>query len=223
MVLLSFGLLTTFQRDTNIESAVRLLPFVVITIFFIMVQGISLPKVGYYMPYYFIAGISSLVSSAVMFSVLKPYTSNGFVYGISVLSGIGGGISQQAAYSVVQAKVPTSRVAEAVNFCNIAQIGAMTLGLTIASTIFQNVGFRHLSTALQGLDFSAEDIRSALAGAKSEIFKKVSDEVRTRMIEGIVKTIADIYVMVIAAGALLLVTSLLMRRERLNLEVAAGG
>jgi hypothetical protein len=188
-----------------------------------MVQGISLPKVGYYMPYYFIAGICSLVSSAVMYKLLKPSAPNGLVYGISVLSGIGGGISQQVAYSVVQAKVPANRVADAVNMVNIAQIGAMTLGLTVASNIFQNVGFQKVNSALQGLNFSTEDVRSALAGAKSEIFSQVDAAVRAKMIDGIVKTIADIYIMIIAAGSILVVTSLLMKRERLNLEIAIGG
>src|ERR1700748_1371040 len=101
-----------------------------------MVQGITLPKVGYYVPYYFAAGVCSVVGAAVTYTYLKPSASNGLIYGLSVLSGIGGEISQQVAYSVVQAKVPTNRLADAVNMVNIAQIGAMTLGLTIGSTIF---------------------------------------------------------------------------------------
>jgi len=49
----------------------------------------------------------------------------------------------------------------------------------------------------------------------------VSDEVRQRVLDGIVKAIGNAYILVVVAGALGLVASLLMRREKPFMEMSA--
>jgi len=73
------------------------------------------------------------------------------------------------------------------------------------------------------LAFTPEDIHAALAGAKSSVFTSVTPEVREAVVAGIVQTISDAYILVIVAGAVNLISALLMKRERLFMEMTAGG
>jgi len=210
------------RGDSAIDAAIRLLPFICITIFFVMLNGALMPKFGYYMPWFLFSGIFLVIGGSLMYALVDPSTSNSAVYGYSVIGAIGAGASQQASYSIAQAKVPVNRIADAVGFINSAQIGGIVIALTITGAVFQSVGYRHVSDAL-GPGFSPAEIRGALAGAKSGIFEKVSQDVRDKVIAGIVQAITDGYILIITAGAVLIVASLLMKREKLFMEMSAGG
>lgn len=210
------------RGDNGVDAAVRLLPFIILTIFFTMLNGALMPKVGHYMPFFFIASVFVTIGGAVMYATVTPSTPNATIYGYSVLMAVGAGLSQQAAYSVAPAKVAPNRVPDAVGFINAAQIGAIVIALTITSTVFQNTGYRHVAAALKGLDFTSADIHAALAGAKSAVFVSAPEDVKAKVVKGIVEAISDGYILVIVAGALGLVCSLFLKRERLFMEAGAG-
>jgi len=181
-----------------------------------------MPKLQYYTPWYIVSGIFLTIGGALMYTLVDSDTSNARVYGFTVLTAVGAGASQQAAYTVAQALVPANRVADAVGFINSAQIGGIVIALTITGAVFQNVGFSHVSDALAGQAFSAEDIHAALAGARSSVFAAIDEETRAKVIDGIVAAISDGYVLVMVGGAFLILCSFLMKWERVFMEVGAG-
>ncbi|KAF2026906.1 MFS general substrate transporter [Setomelanomma holmii] len=90
--------------ETAVQSAVRLLPFVIVNI------------VVYLTACEFIT-----VGGALFFGTLRESTSNAAIYGFSVLLAIGAGLAQQCAYSIATAKV-LAQGADAIGFINNAQI-----------------------------------------------------------------------------------------------------
>jgi hypothetical protein len=76
---------------------------------------------------------------------------------------------------------------------------------------------------LAGYDFPEEVLRSALGGAKSAILETGDETVRGLALASIVETIQELWILVIVAGAVSLVSGVFMKREKLNLEVAAVG
>ena len=210
------------KGDSSIDAAVRLLPFICVTIFVTMINGGLMPKFGYYSPWYMTSGIFLVAGGASMYALLDVDSPISLVYGLSVLCAIGAGIAQQAAYSIAQAKVPVHRIADAVGFINSAQLGSTVIALTITGAVFQNVGFKLVSEAVEGLDFSPEEIHAALAGVKSTIFTSISPEVRHKVLEGIVTPIRDAFVLVFVAGAVNILAALGMKYERLFMEMSAG-
>ena len=210
------------HNNTGSEAAVRLLPFVCVVIFCQMFNGVLMPKYGYYFPWYTISGVFLLAGGSLMYTVVDSITSNSNIYGYSVLLAIGAGIAQQSAYSIAPSKVRPDRVSDANGFINFSQIGAIVIALTISSTVFQNIGFRYVKNALEGLGFTDQDIRAALAGAKSRVFTSVTPEVRDKVIEGVVKAINYAYILVIVAGAVILLCSFAMKREKLFMEIPAS-
>jgi hypothetical protein len=192
-----------------------------------MLNGALMPVFGYYMPWYTVSGAFMLVGGALMYTV-KTTTSTSTIYGYSVLIAIGAGCGMQGGYSVASAKTKASDVPAAIGFMNVAQIGTGVVALGIAGTVFQNVGFQKLRTALDsiagvGHGFSEADIRSALAGTQSAVFQRGSAEVQAKALEAIIQTMDKIYFMVIAAGALTLVLSFFLKREKLFMAPVAAG
>jgi hypothetical protein len=209
--------------ESGTDSAVRLLPLICICVFAFMLNGALLPVFGYYMPWYVVAAVFQLIAGAVMYTCVDVNTSNAMIYGFSVLLAMGGGLAGQSSYSIASSKVDLSRAADAVGFINVAQIGGVMIALTVTSSVFQNVGFSKLQHALSGRGYSSQEIRAALGGQRSGILLSASPEVKKLALDAIVETIGTGYILIIAAGALALVCSLLMKREKLNLTMQAVG
>lgn len=209
------------KGDSAIHAAIRLLPFITVLVTFIMLTGGSLPKVGRYMPYYVISGAFMIIGGALMHTV-NPTTSAGKIYGYEVLLAVGAGLSLQTAYTVIIVKVLPKEVPAAIGFINVAQIGSIPIALSIAGSVFQNVGYNELRAALSQFNFSEADLRTALGGVESIILKDAG-EVQTLALAAIVRTIGKIWILPIAAGALCFVSGIFMSREKLELEMTAGG
>ncbi len=150
-------------------------------------------------------------------------TSASAIYGFTVLIAMGAGIGSQAAYSIAPVKVHPSKISDSIGFINVAQIGGVVLALSISGAVFQNTAFGSLTKVLAGLGFNEQDIRSAVAGSKSAVFERMSVEVRSRATEAIVQAIGKTYTLVVVAGAVALVSAVLMKRERLSMEMSTGG
>lgn len=216
------------RSDSPIMAAVRLLPFIIITIVCVMLNGIFMPVFGYYMPWYAVSGVFSIIGASLMYTI-NPDTSPGRIYGYSILFAIGSGCAMQAAYAIAAAKVRPDEVAKAIGFMSVAQIGTIVIALTMAGTIFQNVAFSNLKEGLVKISvgdsakYTDAEIRSAISGTQSAIFRHGDASARQATVTASIKAIDTVYIMAIAAGAVTLISALLMRRERLSLGVAAGG
>jgi hypothetical protein len=205
------------KGDTALEAAVRLLPFIILFVFFVMFAGGLLPVVGRYAPWYFPASILIIVGGAFMYRV-KSTTHTAAIYGFEVLIAVGVGLIFQTGYSVAAAKVDPKNVPASIGFINVAQIGSIAISLSISGAIFQNLGYHYLREALASYDFSEATLRSALAGTQSAVLSHEGAVVRRLAIDAIVATIDKLYALVLVAGALTFVSACFMRWEKLKLE-----
>jgi hypothetical protein len=204
-------------------AAVRLLPFICVTITFILLNGGLLPIVGYYMPWYLLAGIFMTAGGACMYKLVDYDTSPSRIYGYTVLLAIGCGSASQCGYGIASTKVKPDEIAAAIGFINIAQIGSIVISLTIAGTIFQSLSFHHLQLALAGHGFSESEIRGAIAGTQSAVFQQGSAEVKRLAIEAIIKAMNNVFILSISAGAVCIVAAMFMKREKVFMKAVSGG
>ncbi|KAH6656000.1 major facilitator superfamily-domain-containing protein [Truncatella angustata] len=208
------------RGDSALQAGVRLLPFVFLMVFATIMNGAIMSKFGYYMPWFLGGGILVVIGSALMYTITID-SSASQIYGYGILIGIGAGSYSQATFSVAQAKVPASRVAEATAFIGFAQMTGITLALSIATSVF-------LNKAVQGIQEVAPDtpldvIHGAVQGAGSSFFESLSSADRIAVLQAIVHSLNDAYVLVMAGGALTVVLAICMKRERLFLEATGGG
>jgi MFS family permease len=210
------------KGDSAIQAAVRLLPFIAVCIGSMMFSGALLPTFGRYMLWYIPAGILMTVGGSLMFTV-TPTTSAASIYGYEVLMAVGTGLASQIAYSVAAAKVKPYEVAAAMGFINVAQVGSIAIALSIAGAIFQNLGLTYLREALAGYNFSDAELSSALSGIQSAILSHSDPMVVGLAIGAVAHTISRLFALVIAAGALTLVSAAFMKRENLDLSPTTSG
>ncbi|OQE20977.1 hypothetical protein PENFLA_c015G09244 [Penicillium flavigenum] len=204
------------KGDGPISVAARLLPFIILMILSSLLCGALLPKLNIYALWYLISGIIALVGSVLLF-LISTATPSRNLYGFEVLVGAGCGLTFQAAYSIALSKSGPDKANSVISFINVAQLGGGALALAIAGTVFQNVGFNTLQSALSGRGYSTGEIREALAGGYSAILTDGTPEVRAIASDAIGSTIAKVFGISIGGAATVLVTGLLMRWERVQM------
>ncbi|KAI1380697.1 major facilitator superfamily domain-containing protein [Hypoxylon crocopeplum] len=203
------------QNDSSLMAAVRLLPYLLITITVNLATGWALSKVKYYMPICLVSGILMTLASSLFLAYLSPSTPTSRIYGLSVLMAFGSGMTMQLGYSVASLKVVPSDIFSAINLQNIAQIGATVMALVIAGQVFQSTAIQNLNDVLAGLGFSESEIHNAVAGAQSTLFESLTPALRADAIQAITSAMQRAFVIPLVAGAMSLVNSLFMNRERL--------
>lgn len=198
--------------DTGTQAAVRLLPFVCFYVVTIIICGATMGRTGYHMVWYLVSGIFMTIGGATMYTI-SQHTAPANIYGYGILLGIGMATTQ-AGYAVAPLLVKPERVPEVIQFLNISQGQSQLIGLTIASSLFQSITYSRLQTVLAGTGYSDDEIQAAIAGAQSTVLETATPELRSQCIDVIVRSINNVWVLVITAGALWVVCSCFLTRKR---------
>ena len=148
-------------------------------------------------------------------------TSDSRIYGYSALIGAGVGTFTQAGFSIAQASVDESDADVAAAFIALGQTAGITLALAISNSIFLN---RAESGIRKILPLVPEgQVRAAIAGSSADFVESLDPDVRQQVIEAIVDAVGRTYILLITAGALVTVLSLIMKREKLFIQPVALG
>ena len=183
-----------------------------------MAAGFLLARVPWYNILYLTSSVFLLISGG-LFYTLTPDTPKANVYGYSILAAIGAGLVCQTGYSIATIRAPGG-MADAVNAIslqNVSQIGSTVIALVISGQVFQSVAFRNLSGVLAGLGFSEEEVHAAVAGTQSVVFEQLQGSLRVDAVNAITQAMGQVFVLLIVAGAVVLVSGVGMRREKLEL------
>ena len=95
----------------------------------------------------------------------------------------------------------------------LAQFLGITISLSIANAVFLNESESLVREVLP--EVSTRDIRASMEGAGGSFLNSLSQEDQVRVLGAIATGIGKTYVLVIAAGSLVAILSLLMKREKL--------
>ncbi|KFY61277.1 hypothetical protein V496_05082 [Pseudogymnoascus sp. VKM F-4515 (FW-2607)] len=200
------------QGDSALQAGVRILPYIFLMVFGCIVNGAVLSKYGYYMPWYLGGGILFVIGSALMYTVDSSSTA-AQVYGFSILLGVGVGVFCQASFSVAQGTVKPEEIPSAVGFITCAQITGITIAIAIANSVFLNGAEEGISKLLP--DVPRDQIQSSIVGVGSKFVQSLPLAMRQQVLDAIIEAMSKAYVLCITAGALAIVLSLFLKRERL--------
>lgn len=209
-----------FVRNSSaLAAGVHLLPFICLLVVFCIANGAIMASTGYYSPWYLFGGICTLIGEALLYTI-KVSTSTSSVYGYTALAGIGSGAFIQASFSVAQAKVGKAQIPIAIGFITCAQISGGAIALAIANSVFLNKASDSIAALLPSVPTS--EIQAAIAGAGSKFIKSLDRQTQTDVLEAIVSAMSRVWILGMTAGALVIVLSLLMRREKLFMKPGAA-
>ncbi|PKS12448.1 hypothetical protein jhhlp_000654 [Lomentospora prolificans] len=198
--------------ESGTQAAIRLMPFICILVAVLVICGFALPRLGYHMVWYLACGLLIIAGAGAMYHVTAS-TPDAHVYGFTVILAFGMTVTQ-AGYDVATRIAPKDRIPEAIQFMNISQGQSQLLGLTIASALFQNEAFRGVKEILGGMGYADADIQQAITGSRSVLLQGLSPELNQRCLDVVIETISKEWILVLTAGALHTVCSLLMTRKR---------
>jgi hypothetical protein len=212
-------LLFQFTRgDGATEASLRLLPFIGIIIGAVILQGVLLSRssgfLAMYMPWYTVGGCLTAAGGLLMYLV-KAGTSDAWIYGSSALLGAGVGMIAQAGFGVAQACVEQDRAAMTVALVALGQTGGITASLAVANTLFVHEAENRLRGIL-GSGLSRKEIHAAIGGVATDVFQKLPHRTQIAALGALVDAMALPYILIMAAGALTVLASLCMRRERIS-------
>lgn len=200
------------RSDSALEAGVRLLPFIVVMVFIITLNGYLLGKFGYYQPWIMLGGILALTGGALMYTV-RPDTSDSHIYGYTVILGAGVGMWLQVPFSVTQAFVAPQDIPAAVGLVMLGQFAGITISLAIANTVFLNSAATAISAILPNVP--SETIKEAMEGATSGFLATLDGDEKAQVLRAIVLSMNKAYILVIAAGSLTVVLSVFLPKKRL--------
>lgn len=162
---------------------------------------------GHYKPWY-VFGSALILAGGAVLSRLTINDRNWFVFGMEILLGVGIGCFLQAGYAVIQGVLDPANMAYGVSFMLFGQLLGITLGLSIGGAVFVN-------TALDGLrpllpDVSSDQLQSALAGLAGDFLDNLNDVLQRQVLTTIVDAINTSFILIIVAGAVALIASVLL-------------
>jgi len=207
------------RPDGPLDAGIRLLPFIAVMIVLTVTNGALMPKLGWYMPWFLIGGCFVVIGSALMYTIDQD-DSTSRVYGYTVLIGAGVGMFGQAGYAVCQAVVDLTNIAPAIGFLTLAQFIGITLALALANAILLNESQSDIQRILPEVPLS--EIQGAILGARSGLVQNLAPDTQRLVLGAIVKAIDTTYILVLVPGAMVILLSLFMRREKLFGKVPAG-
>lgn len=207
-----------------LASAVRLLPYICVCIAASLISGAALRKIGRYSLFFLFSGALFLVGGVLM-TRIDEFTPESTVMGYSALVGFGVGLTLPHAFTIANAVLTRiDHRFDAAALMVIAQLGTTSETLAISGAVFQNVGFRFLQDAVRESgttkSFSDEEIRGALSGVISSLFHSGDAKLAALAIHAVTDIIRRLFYMIVAAGALCMLTSLFMGWEKLDFGVA---
>jgi len=204
-------LIFQFTRgDHALMAGVRLLPFLGGMLFFVLLNGYLMPRLGYYMPWYMLGNALLLVGSAPL-TTIRASTPEGHIYGWTFLLGGGCGAYFTAGFAVMQALVPADEITNGISFLGIAQSLGQLIVVSIGGALFQNVAADNIRV-IPGLeDHSAEDIRRLTMGTWSPPFKALTPELQSAVVDEIAVAIGRVFLAMTCFAALALLASCFMR------------
>ena len=89
----------------------------------------------------------------------------------------------------------------------------VAVSLAIAGAIFQNRALSNVVSALPGIDISR--LQSAITGVDSAYVASLSPAEREDVVDGIVKALSGVYIVVMIAGATVLLLAIFLPKTKL--------
>ncbi|KAJ5716728.1 hypothetical protein N7493_008639 [Penicillium malachiteum] len=197
-----------------LEGGIRMLPLICALVFFALLNATLMPKLGYYMPWYFVGNAAVIVGSALMFTI-NSKTSAAHVYGYTFLIGVGVGCFQSAGVAVASAIAAPADVNNAVSLMTIAQICGVLASLCVDGTVFQSLAISKISSILPG--YSESDISSLTAGTSGSIYQNLTSAQQSAVVDAVSDSIRLVFLYPLAVSAFGFLLSFTLSHRKLYL------
>lgn len=206
------------HQDEALGAGVRLLPYIIPLVFATLLNGATMEKLKYYMPWFFVGGLLIIVSNVMLYHISLTINA-GFIYGATAVGGLGTGLFVNAPFTIAQWLVSPQEIALAVGFITCAQVAGVTIALAIANAVFLNLAQTSIQKILPGV--AKGEVQAAITGAGGPFLKTLDRETQKLVLEAIIGAIRKVFILGIVAGVLAVLLSAFMNRGAIDLTQSA--
>lgn len=201
--------------DGPVQAAVRLLPYIALTVATNILSGYLLPLFPYYVVFYIAGGIMTVLGSGLLVHYLDPSTPEAIIYGILIILGIATGLTFSLGFAIATIGANARDVGHAIILQDIAQLGSSTISLVLAGQIFESNAVSNLNRVLAGKGYSASEIKDAVSGAQSTLLEELTGSLRGAAIGAITEAMQRTTILIVVAGVVLVIAGACLRYEKL--------
>jgi len=203
------------KNDTALKTGVRLLPLTAFLVSTIVGTGVWMKYSPRYMPWMLCGSALGLIGSSLLYTV-DITTSNEKMYGYSILIGTGAGLYVTLVFTAAQSQVKPVLIPIAVGFITYSQLAASGIALAVANSIFLNTAMNSIAAVLPNI--SRTDVQGIVLRTSVAILDSLDPGVRRQIVEIIVSSLNNAYIITIMSGAISLVLSLFLKRKKMNIN-----
>ncbi|TXT04875.1 hypothetical protein VHUM_03958 [Vanrija humicola] len=205
--------LQAVYRFSATDAGVRLLPLIMVNIFFLILSSRVLPKIGGRFKPIVVAGPGFLALGSGLLYTIKYGDPISRLYGYQVLLGTGIGLAMQNSMLGVQIelKAEPKYISAGMGMCTFVGFAGRIIGISLGGSVFENMIQRNLREHVPGLPESA---LLAVVNDATAVWK-LPELLRDPVLVQYQKTLGLVYIIGVPLGVLGLLSALIMKDDRL--------
>lgn len=219
LLILTFYLPIWYQAIKGLSavgSGIRLLPYFLITVAFVIGSGILVSKIGYYTPVLNV-GTAIAVISCGLFTTFTINTSKAEAIGYQVLAGAGLGLALIQSNNAVQTVLSREDIPVGVTIITFSQFLGGTIFISVCQSILTNTLKTQLSTKIPGLD-----VQKLSSTGATNLKNLVSKEMLPILLAAYNKGIVNVFYVSLGVALLAFVSSLFLEWRTVRQEVVVA-
>ena len=196
------------------SSGVRLLPFILTQIIFLILSSRIVPKIGRY-KYVIVAGpIFISIGSGLLYSV-KYGMSEKHVLGYQVVVGIGVGLSMQNSMLSIQHTLKNQPwlISAGTGLGVFVGFAGRIIGISLGGSVFENMIQRYLRKDVPGI---SPELMKAVVSSPTAVWEVVPESLRPAVLNSYANALRDVYIIGLPFGIFALCGALLMKNSRMQ-------
>ncbi|KAF2440246.1 MFS general substrate transporter, partial [Karstenula rhodostoma CBS 690.94] len=157
LIIVTFYLPIWYQAIKGVsavDAGVRMLPYFLITVFFVIGSGAAVSKQGYYTPW-LIAGTALLTIGCGLFTTFRVDTSTAKSIGYQLIAGAGMGMSLAQCNNAAQTVLSHEDIPIGITIINFGNFVGGTIFVSICQAILSSTLQSRLAQKIPGLDVSS--------------------------------------------------------------------
>ncbi|KAL1405301.1 hypothetical protein Q8F55_008928 [Vanrija albida] len=205
--------LQAVYRFSATDAGVRLLPLIMVQIFFLILSSRVIPKIRYF-KYIVVAGPAFLAIGSGLLYMQRYGDPVSRLYGYQVLLGVGIGLALQNSMLGVQIELKTEPqyISAGMGMCTFIGFAGRIIGISLGGSVFENMIQRNLHAHVPQLP---EGLLRAVVNDATAVWTQLPEPLRVPVLVEYQKTLAIVYIIGVPLAVLGIASALIMKNDKL--------
>ncbi|OCF40914.1 aflatoxin efflux pump AFLT [Kwoniella heveanensis CBS 569] len=215
-MILVYYLSLTYQavyHTSATGAGVKLLPLILIQVFFLILSSRIIPKIGRFKPVIVCGPILLAIASGLFYTIRHNQTES-HLYGFQVILGAGIGMCLQNVMISVQHELKNEPwlISLGTGLAIFIGFAGRIVALSLSGSVFENMIQRNLREGVPGI---SEELVAAVVHSASAVWESVPEELQAPVLKAYTKTLSEVFIIALPMSILALIGALIMKNDKM--------